>query len=255
MISWALQGNLRNPHTAKRIEAALIRQQVPYSWVKLVPFSEEIPESLLNSNDANLICWGASFVPRMVAYTDICPGIWFNLNSFKWSSFYTHWGDAMLSRNAKTVPASEAFHYLSEKPSFVRPDGDTKSFSGGLFSAEEFSNLMRKKRIDEDVVVAPPILVDAEWRNFVVNGSVIAASTYRTNNKANIMGFIPPEITRFAESVANLWSPAPVYCLDIGFAEGRLGVIEANCFNASRHYGANTNKIVGAVTQFAASTI
>ena len=50
-----------------------------------------------------------------------------------------------------------------------------------------------------------------------------------------------------AADLAAHWSPAEVYCLDLAAAGDRIGIVEANCFNAARFYGADGDAILRAV--------
>jgi hypothetical protein len=51
-------------------------------------------------------------------------------------------------------------------------------------------------------------------------------------------GSVPHAAIDLAADLALHWSPADIYCLDLAASGDRLGVIEANCFNASRFYSA-----------------
>jgi hypothetical protein len=101
-------------------------------------------------------------------------------------------------------------------------------------------------------VVADPVRVDAEWRTFVVGGEVVAASSYRRDGAGDINLHVPHAVIDMAFEAAELWMPADVFCLDIALSGDRYGIVEANCFNASRFYGADAAAVLAAVSAFVA---
>ncbi|NEX94859.1 ATP-grasp domain-containing protein [Caulobacter sp. 17J65-9] len=103
------------------------------------------------------------------------------------------------------------------------------------------------------MVVAPPRTIEAEWRFFIVDREVVGCSEYRRWGAPSIDGPVPHAAIMLAADLAELWGPAPVYCLDLAEADGRIGVVEANCFNASRFYGADAHRVLKAVNAFVLS--
>jgi hypothetical protein len=58
---------------------------------------------------------------------------------------------------------------------------------------------------------------------------------------------VPYAAIDLAAELATRWSPADIYCVDLAATGDRIGVVEANCFNASRFYGAVTERVLRAV--------
>lgn len=133
---------------------------------------------------------------------------------------------------------------------FVRPDGDTKLFDGGVYDSTALRNSVNPQLVPEDtpVVVASAVEIDAEWRFFMVEGQVVACSQYRRWGMPSFDGAVPHAAMEMAAELATRWSPAKVFCLDLASARGRIGVVEANCFNAARFYAADVPRIVSAVS-------
>lgn len=166
----------------------------------------------------------------------------------------------MICANAQVMRLSEAMSRLALEGMFVRPDEDSNAFDGGLFNESSlkavFDPAIRKAYIDEDtlVVIAEPVQIDAEWRTFIVDGQVVAASSYRKDGAGNIDLYVPHRVIDLAFGAAELWSPAPVFCLDIALTGQRYGIVEANCFNASRFYGADASAILESVSSLVNET-
>jgi hypothetical protein len=130
---------------------------------------------------------------------------------------------------------------------FARPDADSKTFDGGIYSQEEFAVLLSKLDGDTQIMTASPVPIDAEYRIFVVASDVVAASEYRRNGQVSIHGFVPNAAVDLALEADQIWRPASAYAIDIARSGTRYGIVEANCITAARHYGADTRAIVEAL--------
>jgi hypothetical protein len=256
MTQWLLQSNHPNLSSIREIEAILCAQGNDVRMIALKGHSAEIPDIGTLDLTRPVVCYGPSFVPRTLRCSELSPGIFFDPATFRWSAFHEGWGELMLSAGAAIVCAMEAPSRIGAKLMFVRPDEDSKAFDGCLFDAASLKALIVPAvekgliHLETPVVMAEPIRIDAEWRTFIVDRQVVAASSYRKNGAGNIDLHVPRHVIDLAFEAAELWTPADVFCLDIALAGERYGIVEANCFNASRFYGADANAILNAVSAF-----
>lgn len=248
-VRWLLQENMKNQLSLKQMIEALDRIDVEFQTISLRPFKADIPKAAFPKDETKIICWGPSFIPRALKHPSLSPGIWYDHKKFRWSIFQENWGDFMLSSNGKVMSFNMAMSGLTSAPVFIRPDEDTKAFDGGLYSRERPPELNNRFG-DIQVVVASVQPVQDEWRFFVVNQDIVESSSYRVMGQPNIQGIVPPEAITLAKRAIRKWGPSKVYCLDVGLSNGRLGIIESNCFNASRLYGANPAVVARAVSEF-----
>jgi hypothetical protein len=258
-VHWIIQNNRSD---ALAMSALVEKAGHAAHLVDLVPFSPDIPAVAGVPDDAPVICWGAGFVPRAAAHPSWRPGIFFDEASFRWSAFRAAWGGLVLNDDAEVRQLGEALAELDKGGhAFVRPDADNKAFESGVHTAASLREAVARSRMpdgsragaDLPVVVARPRDVVSEYRMFVVDGDVVAASSYRHLGVPNVDAFIPHAAIVAALDAAALWMPAPVACLDVGVDDkGRMGVVEANCFNAARLYAADAAEIVAAVSDHAA---
>jgi ATP-grasp domain, R2K clade family 3 len=250
---WVLQQNMRNQARLARIKDILGELQLSWCEVPLVPFTTEIPPLPFDPRSEPVICYGPSFVPRVASHTSWRPGIYFDQAAFQWSTMRRQWGEWMLSADGESMPLAAAIAVLdaTEARRFVRPDADSKQFDGGVYDANELRVVTTRVAAQEPVIVARSRQLIAEWRCFVVDGSVVASSEYRRGGRPSLFADAPPMAVEFAEFAAAQWVPAPVTCIDIGLCGERFGVIEANCFSASGFYAADTVATLAAVTAFA----
>jgi len=255
---WILQANHRDQSLIRSMEDALVGMGRSVFKVPLKGYSPDIPDIEGLSPADPVICYGPSFVPRTLRRPEWSPGIFFDPDAFRWSAFQAAWPDLMLSSDAKVVPLSQAGELVAiVGAAFVRPDEDTKAFDGGVFDAaalqERAAAVIEKGYATPEtpVVVAPPVEVTDEWRLFIVDGEVVGASSYRHGGRPSTGGHVPHHVIELSFEAARIWRPAPVFCLDFGRAGDRIGIVEANCFNAARFYGADGNAILEAVSDYA----
>lgn len=256
---WLLQSNHPNLSAIGEIEAILLDLGCDVHSVALKGHSSDLPYLDMLDRSRPVVCYGPSFVPRALGHPDLSPGIFFDPATFRWSAFQDGWAELMISSSATVVGAAEAAGVIARGSMFVRPDEDSKAFDGGLFDAATMQDVigtaLSKGRLapDTPVVVAAPVQIDAEWRTFIVGGEVVAASSYRKDGAGNIDLHVPHSVIDLAFDAADRWRPADVFCLDIAASGNRYGIVEANCFNASRFYGADATMILQSVSEFVSS--
>lgn len=243
---------MRDQRLLSKLQASL--DAIKQSWceVHVVPFSAELPALPSRALEEGVICYGASFVPRVASNPLWNPGIFFDDSLFRWSVLQKNWGDNMFSLDGACMTLETAIGVLERTRSerFVRPDRDSKSFDGGLYDVRGLRHVSATCDKNEMVMVATPVTVDAEWRCFVVNNQVVAASEYRRAGSPSLFCGAPSAAVDLVETVAQKWMPAPVACIDVASDGQRLGVIEANCFSASRFYEADIPAVLAAVSRF-----
>lgn len=253
-IQWLLQSNHPNLSTIREIEGILLEQGNIVHMVPLKGHSSDLPDLGMLGACEPVVCYGPSFVPRAFANPALVPGIFFDPESFRWSAFQSGWKEMLLS-DGHVVPALDAPDVI-RSPSFVRPDEDSKAFDGGVFDAKGLADTIElglKRGVlqpDTPLVVAEPVGIDAEWRTFIVGGEVVGASSYRRVGIGDIDLHVPHAVIDMAFEAVERWSPADVFCLDIALAGERYGIVEANCFNASRFYGADAAAVLSSVSTF-----
>ena len=159
----------------------------------------------------------------------------------------------MLSADGRVMSLSAAQELLSNGvTAFIRPDADSKVFEGGVYDASGLVAVTRQiSDLDAiSVVVASPVNIEAEWRFVIVSAEIVGCSEYRRWGLISTQGSVPHAAIELAAELASRWSPADVYCIDLAATAGRIGVVEANCFNASRLYAAVTSRVVCAVNAY-----
>lgn len=140
---------------------------------------------------------------------------------------------------------------------FVRPDSPLKPFSGRVLGRDAISLHALDHGFYYDdatlpVVVAPVRKVGREWRYVIVNGRVVAGSTYDAERRAALPDVPAGAPWRFTADVASrLPPPQCVYVLDVCEADGDLQLLELNPFSGADLFASDRTEVVAAVTRLA----
>lgn len=260
---WLIQDNVfAEPFYDKLIDY-LTRLDIPYEIVKAVPFTGEIiPEPKLGSTEKVVAIGSYSFVLKARELYE--PGCWVNSNydyrvwSEKWKGFVLN--DPAKIYKFKDVP-------LQEKPFFIRPCSDGKSFTGHVTDWEKFSiwrnkiKTIKKDLIenpdfiddrvtlyDEAVLISEPKKIVEEYRFIVIQNKVITGSLYKVGSTV-----LYKEVTEehpgwnFAQEMTDIWNPSIAFALDIALSDGKYYVLEMGNVNAAGLYHCDVQKFVNAI--------
>ena len=138
---------------------------------------------------------------------------------------------------------------------FVRPVLDNKSFNGQVMTMEDFEK-WRESVInggetgvtaETEIICAIPKYVGQEHRHYIVDGKVITSSRYKLDGRSNQLAGADDYIVRFAEKIANIFSPARAFVLDTYVSGSEVGVVELGCACCAGFYKADVQKLVMAL--------
>jgi hypothetical protein len=169
-------------------------------------------------------------------------------------------GDKMLNHDASFIQVgyltSPLFNFESlPEYIFVKPDYDDKLFAGEIMTKELFLKWLQNlpTNVDEDTVllISTPKKILREWRIFMTEDKVIAASLYKQNNVLRKQNGCPGYVEQFAIGLARQWTPTQVYCLDIAETEDDfLKCVELTCFNSAGTYGIDVTELMRQVSNY-----
>jgi ATP-grasp domain, R2K clade family 3 len=254
---WVIQKNLGSTKDIEAIINACKEIDCEYRLVDAIPFSRHLPDI---ENDRKVVFYGSSnFTTNIYRSGKWQPGVFFDEESFSYSSALKHYSGKMLNYDAQfgSMIALAKLSYEENQVLFFRPDKDLKEFAGTVQTFGEFKSWVTTLAAgDFEINVSSQALLASikelahEWRVFIVNGKAVTGSHYRSYGKLTKIAGIPEEIVDFCETAAKHWSPAPVFVMDIAEANGNLFIIEINGFNSSGFYLSDIEKIVEAVTYY-----
>ena len=265
MMHWILQNNLFREEGWESMTIALDRFKIPYTLVKVVPFSGELipePEPI----EGKVICFGSYSMRHAAKKYNWKPGV-YDLYDVDFNAQKEHWGKYMLNTDSVVCAFKDAI--LSE-PMFVRPANDSKHFSGKVFEVDEFNdwrfgictlghdygNLLNPETL---VQINKPVEIWSEYRYWIVDHKIVTKSRYKLGNRITQSAIVDDRFDWYVDQVLrttnNLidirlnpipsgWEPARAFCLDVCETPDGIKIVEINTINASGFYAGNIQNLV-----------
>lgn len=255
---WLLEKEIKHPENDVKLRNALKELGIEFIEIEKRSF-EAINYDNIKDMNFDFVYASTNIIEEL---KDKVSGIYFNENNFNYKSWAKHYGSYLFNdpNETKIVKIKEIdFSCINENDNyFLRPVKDLKSFSGTVVNKKElliFSNEIKEGKYtylndNVEVVIAPAYKIEKEWRCFMANGKVAAASQYKENGKLLISNkLLPKEMIKFAENMAAIWSPDIIFTLDIGMANQKYYIIEAQCSNSSGFYDCNMIELVKSISE------
>jgi len=154
------------------------------------------------------------------------------------------YGEAYLNRGSRLTTIREFIgeaHNLKER-FFVRPNSGLKIFAGKVFDWFVFRDFLEQSTgnsllsLDTEIVVNDPKTILREFRNWIVDGEVVASVQYKVGSRMLASPDVPEAVRDFARSQSRICSPSAVFVLDVAETPDGYEVVEVNCFNSSGVY-------------------
>lgn len=266
MVRWVVQSNLLAEDDIANISSACAKAGFDFEPVQVVPFSDELPKFTLD--DKTNIYYGSTvFIAKLDELLGFPDGIFFCSKAFQMSNYNARWGKHMLNFGAIDTTLGE-FPYLSNIPGgdlFVRPNADDKSFAGEVMTDIELFEWAHRVRSNEEterihgnvpsltintpILVGPAYRVEREWRNFIIDGKVVASTLYRKDHKLFKRREAPQEMLDFVHARCREYTPHRIFVMDIALCDNSYYIVECGCFNSVGFYCADIDVIVEAVGQ------
>jgi hypothetical protein len=191
------------------------------------------------------------------------PGSYFRPKSVDYASIGGHIGHLLLNEDFTILPFGEARRRgHGGRALFIRPESATKSFTGFSVAPDMFEFEMKCLETQshvspsELVVLAQAREIVSEARFVIVDGKVVAWSTYSFDDRAVPSAAVDPRCAAVAREVAtNSWQPDTAYVCDVALAVVAglevAKVVELNSFSAAGLYACDTATVALAVTRAA----
>lgn len=256
MARWVFQEDIIDSEIIEGMTSFMDRMGIPWNRIKMVPFTRDLTQEKIDVNQ-DLVAIGSYDFTYKAIELGWKPGVWVNDNYD-----YRIWSQSgwrILNSGGEVYRFGDV--PFQEKAFFMRPALDNKIFTGQVLDwgkyTEWFEKVSANDRdstvwditLDSPVVVAPKQDIIGEYRFLVVDGKPITGSLY----KAGTIGMQKnaddmPELFDFVAEQAAIWTPSPVFIMDIAvITQGLLRVVEMGNFNAAGLYKMDLQKVVMAV--------
>ena len=258
-FKWVIQKTLAGQETLRSLINAVMQNNATVELIEVIPFDSDIQYE--PSDDKHPIVYGSStFMFGSHRHPFLKKGVFYNPETFMMSKYLQQWGSHMLNSDAIVLQTAwlSDLDWTPDRPVFIRPDDDSKSFSGMVCGynevVERFSRLDNSNpylNAESKVVVSSVKDVEREWRCFIIQGRVICASRYRIHGQTLVDETDNPEsMIVFVEDVCKVFVPHDVFVIDVALFQGNYKIVECNCFNGSGTYRHDWNIIVKALQEF-----
>lgn len=258
-IRWIVQRNLSGEDVIDRMEASFQALDIDYVLIDMIPFSDSLPSF---PKDKACIFYGSTTMNHLAGQDEsLKNGLFFDPQIFSIENYLRQWGSHMLNYEATVATINDFLQEEQEdmeKLLFIRPDDDQKAFAGEVRKAGEVREWLHGL-IESGITMLSPeskIVIGAaynirfEWRLWIVERKVIAASRYRESFRLSKTPGCPPEVVAFAEERCREYVPDAVFVMDIGLCGDTYYIIECNCMNGAGFYAADIHNIIQQVSSY-----
>jgi len=260
MVTWVIESNVFSEKCFDRMIKHFKENSINYHVVRIIPFIHEIEGKVpVISENEKVVVYGSIGIHKLAKTHNWHPGVFFDEDNFKYTSYVEHLGNTMLNHDAVVMRMTEVYDYVKDKYDefFIKPDSDNKEFAGTVIETSEFQkwyqNMLDIGYLtdnDFDVVISSPKRIGREWRIVVVNNEIADYSLYRQYQMVKPERSITDEVRIFVNEIAQKFSPADVYVIDVVETDDKLKVIEYNTFNSAGLYECNVENIINEVNAF-----
>jgi hypothetical protein len=263
-IQWVVQRNLTSKDDFDGLEKACNKIGVDFIGIDIIPFTSELPD--FNTLRHSIIYGSTTFNGLAYARADLRKGIFFDDASFSMENYIKKWGRHMLNYDSIVTTFKEIMEESSFSPDkilFIRPNDDSKSFAGEVRRFDEIMEWYNKLTVagntnlslDSKIIVSEPYNIKYEWRLWIVNKKVVAASKYREYFKLKKEPNCPDGVISFAENRCLEYTPHDVFVMDICLCGDEYYIVECGCMNGAGFYKADIENITKEVTAYFYKTV
>ncbi len=254
MLHWVVQNNLYEERGYDTLAETIERFELPHTFVKVVPFSHELIPAVTVPGPK--IIMGSITLARLATEAGWQPGSYIN-DRFDYRCWrdrldgYLLNPDMCVCRFGDVAPEHDHF--------FIRPVLDDKSFAGTVMGRDEFTDWQRRvlelhetyTTLDADTVVChgAPQQIYWEGRFWVVDGTVVTQSQYKTGRRVTYQQDVVPAALSFAQEMVELWQPAKAFVIDVADTPDGYKVIELGCLNSAGFYASDVQRLVLALQE------
>ncbi|WP_295128465.1 ATP-grasp domain-containing protein [uncultured Chitinophaga sp.] len=258
-IQWVVQRNLTSPGNFEDLQSACNVLNIPFVAIDIIPFASSLPA--FSRERASILYGSTTFNYLATQDEDLRKGIFFDEISFSIENYISKWGQHMLNGDATITTFKELIEsnkYPADKQLFIRPNDDSKSFAGEVKAFGEIARWYEQLKAventnltpDSPIVAGEPYNIAAEWRLWIVNKEVVAASKYREYFRLKKEEGCPDPVKAFAEARCREYAPHDVFVMDICLCGDTYYIVECGSMNGAGFYNARIEDIVEAVSGY-----
>lgn len=270
-MHYVIQENIFKEQHYDLLFTAMNRMQLHYDIVRIFPFVnkivnvKDIPDGGFNVDDlpdykahnSNTFVFGAIKLAQIAKSQQWNPGSFMNENH-DFEVYSKHYKENLLNYDSEVKSIGDTLQWKTDELKFIRPTEDTKSFTGRVFTEQEWNDTMenylhnyRSERFNEltKIQVSTPKNIYKEIRCWVVKGQVITCSQYRLGNQVIYDDVVEDEAISYAQKMVDVFQLADGFVIDVCLTSEGWKIVECGCINAAGFYKANLPKLIVALEE------
>ena len=271
-VKWLFEADPIDIEETERMRAAVRELGLECKDIKTIQLFSGLGDLYPDNEDTCVFFFGSLQMARkIVREKKWRPGAFLTLENYRCEVYYPHMERFLFNTPYTLLPLDQALATKEELEAkygghgclFIRPDSGFKTFTGQVFEMktmqEEFEKLMSFYDFPAStkVLVSSPKDIKNEYRIFVVDGAIVAASRYRKNRKLDVSRTVPGDVHELVYEVMEEFTfrPDPAWVIDVcEDSDGKLWILEIGSISCCGIYGAKAKAIVEGITNLLRKT-
>lgn len=232
---------------------ALERLDLEYEVVKLRPFIDDLE---FETDRKDVFVFGALKMARITPKYGWIPGCLMTTNH-DFNVYKKYYKENLL--NYDSIIRYFGDDWDMHRDFFVRPTLDTKTFTGKVYTPEEWKEFRtysltngHTTTLNEqtEIQVSSVKKILKEFRFYIVDGKIVTASLYKVGSFIAYSDIVDQGAIDFCNEMINIFQLAPAFVMDICLTENGWKIIECGCINCAGLYKANIPKLLMALEDY-----
>jgi hypothetical protein len=225
----------------------------PCQCIGFIPFVHEITGigDEADPDEPSIFYGSCGMVAKVATWEKFRPGVFWDSEWFDPRRWQGKRSDLLNEQFTMTTVGALRSSWIAEA-TFIK-SVKVKGITGQVIEAEDEDRVRWIEKYsdlagDLELIAAPCVRIDREWRFFLVNGEVITGGTYRKDGYRCMNHPVSVSAWEAARRAAREWLPASNIVMDIARTrDGEYKVVEFNSLNASGFYKSDIAKVVMAL--------
>lgn len=270
-VKWVFEKDAYDDGNTELMIDYLKSKNIDYQVVPYVMFGRDDHIEWKFGREECVIAYGTIGFSQFVQHKKCWyPGVWTDWHKLKCSTYLSHLGNFSVQQDYVFLPIAEIYRRWEELWErfqfdghvFIRPDENDKRFHGEKISGENKEKWYKYARFydappESLAMISRPSRLTAEWRFIIANKKVVTGSLYKADGRTGVSRIdadwdFDHGAIEFAEKVAAIWEPAPIYTLDVCYTEnGEYKLMEIGSLNCCGLYKCDVSAIINAANEIA----
>ncbi len=206
----------------------------------------------------DVFVYGSVKLAKIVSEFNWNPGSFYG-NNHEFEKYSKGYGKNVINYDSYITSFSNEIDWSKNSRLFIKPSKEAKIFTGKVFNKNEWEDVVfntlndkNNDRINESTLIqiSKPYTLIKEARIWIVNKKVITSSYYKFHGNIDYEEEVAADGLEFAKKMANTYSVADAYVMDIVFTYDGWKIMEVNCINSAGFYKGDVKKIITALEDY-----